>query len=286
MDKPNYFQKPRFINCSGHLLDLSTPIVMGILNVTPDSFYDGGQNYDEESIFKSANQILDEGATILDIGAVSTRPGAAEVTENEELRRLDFALSIIRKKFPKAIISVDTYRANVAKSMYQQYSIDIINDISAGEMDNNMPQTVADLGLPYIIMHLKGTPQTMQQNPQYQNITKEIIHYFSLKIERFMLMGIKDMVIDPGFGFGKTIDHNYQLLHDLDDFKVFERPVLIGVSRKSMIYKFLEISSADSLNGTTVLNTIALLKGADILRVHDVKAAVELIKLVKKTNMM
>jgi dihydropteroate synthase len=272
------------INCNGKLLDLSSPVVMGILNITPDSFYDGGKYTTEKNILNRAEQIITEGAAIIDIGAYSTRPGAENLSEEEELNRLIPAVKKIRSFFPDAIISIDTFRSQVAKKMVNDFGADIINDISAGTMDDNMFSTIAGLKVPYIIMHMSGTPQTMQDNPVYENLIKEIFAYFYERIETLKLLGIKDIIIDPGFGFGKTITHNYELLKKLDQFKIFGLPLIVGLSRKSMIYKLLGITPAQALNGTTVLNTIALQKGATILRVHDVMEAVEAIKMLKLVN--
>ncbi len=278
--KDTFFSKKYTLNCRGKLINLSTPGIMGILNVTPDSFYDGGKYQTEKEIIKKAEQIMEEGALIIDIGAYSSRPGAENISHEEELKRLDNALKIIRKRLPDAIISVDTFRSDIAKAVVNNYEVDIINDITAGDADKNMIATIADLEVPYIIMHIKGTPKNMQINPHYDNLMEEIIKYFSEKLQKIKLAGICDVILDPGFGFGKTLEHNYRILNCLDDFKIFELPLIVGLSRKSMIYKALEISPEEALNGTTALNTIALLKGANILRVHDVKEAVETVKLV------
>lgn len=267
------------INCRGKIIDLSKPIVMGILNITSDSFFDGNKYTKPETIAQRAENILSEGATIIDIGACSTRPGAIQISPCEELRKLSEALEIINKKFPDTIISVDTYYSSVAKNVVENYNVAIINDISAGNIDPKMLETIALLGVPYVLMHMKGTPQTMQNNPQYNNILKEMTLFFSEKINFATKLGINDIIIDPGFGFGKTIEHNYLLFNQLDKFKIFDLPVLIGISRKSMIYKPLNISADDSLPSTIALNAIALQKGVNILRVHDVKEAVQLIKI-------
>jgi dihydropteroate synthase len=270
------------INCNGFLLDLSEPKIMGILNVTPDSFFDGGKYYNDTQIELRTKQILEQGADIIDVGAYSSRPGANDVPENEEIKRLDNALSIVRKNFPDACISVDTFRANVAKYVIEKYNVQIINDIYAGQADNKMLETVAKYNRTYIMMHMQGTPQTMQNNPHYNDVVNDIIYFFSEKIKKAALLGINDIIIDPGFGFGKTIEHNYQLMNRLDEFSIIEKPILVGISRKSMIYKFLNIKPDDALTGTIVLNTIALLKGASILRVHDVQDAVHTLKIVQK----
>ena len=273
---------PLYINVNGRLMDLSEPQVMGILNVTPDSFYAGSRAETEQDIIRRLHQIMDEGASIVDIGGYSSRPGAQEVSAEEEMERLRMGLKLIRKHRPDAVVSVDTFRADVAKMCAEEYGVAIINDISAGQMDENMFPTIARLGIPYIIMHMKGTPQTMQVNPQYDHFLKEVFYYFSEKVQRLRDLGVKDIIIDPGFGFGKTLEHNYELMNHLEEFSLFELPLLVGVSRKSMIYKLLDITPQEALNGTTVLNTIALLKGANILRVHDVKKAVETVRIVGK----
>ena len=273
---------PQYINANGRLMDLSEPQVMGILNVTPDSFYAGSHGVTEGYIIDRIHQIMNEGASIIDIGACSTRPGADEVSIEEEMSRLRMGLALIRKHRPDAIVSVDTYRADVAKMCVEEYGAAIINDISAGQMDEQMFPTIARLGIPYIIMHMKGTPKDMQVNPQYDHFLKEVFYYFSEKVQRLRDLGVKDIIIDPGFGFGKTLEHNYELMNHLEEFALFELPLLVGISRKSMIYKHLGITPEEALNGTTTLNTIALLKGASILRVHDVRQAMESIKIVQK----
>ncbi|NVO10551.1 MAG: dihydropteroate synthase [Bacteroidales bacterium] len=276
------FQGRGTLLSNGKLIDISKPLVMGIINVTNDSFFGGSQFRIKSRIASRAEQILIEGGTIIDIGACSTRPGSMPVDETVEIKRLTRALSVIRKKFPNAIISIDTFRANVAKVMHSDFGIDIVNDISAGEMDPNMFRTVADLKLAYILMHMKGSPKDMQEDPRYDNeITKELFGFFTQKIEMLKLLGVKDIIIDPGFGFGKNLDHNYTILKNLESFKVFELPILAGISRKSMIYKQLNTCPNKALNGTSVLNTIAILNGASILRVHDVKEAAEVIKLTE-----
>ena len=275
---------PIYINVKGRLLDLATPQVMGILNVTPDSFYSGSRMQTEEDIAARAWQILDEGASIIDIGAYSSRPNAEHISAEEEMRRLRTGLEILNRNHPEAIISVDTFRADVAEECVKEYGVAIINDIAAGEMDHRMFQTVADLGVPYIMMHMHGTPQTMQQHTTYEDMMEDIMLYFAEKVRRLHLLGVSDIILDPGFGFSKTLDQNYQLMEHLNEFEIFDLPLLVGVSRKSMIYKLLGVTPSESLNGTTVLHTLALLKGANILRVHDVKAAVEAIKIVKKTT--
>ena len=273
---------PLYINVNGRLMDLSEPQVMGILNVTPDSFYAGSRSETEKDIVQRLHQIIDEGASIIDIGGYSSRPNAEHISAEEEMSRLRNGLEIIRKHSPNAVVSVDTFRADVAKMCLEEYGVAIINDISAGQMDEEMFPTIAKLGVPYIIMHMKGTPQDMQVSPKYDHFLKEIFYYFSEKVQKLRDLGVKDIIIDPGFGFGKTIEHNYELMNHLEEFNLFELPLLVGVSRKSMIYKLLGSTPEEALNGTTALHTIALLKGANILRVHDVKEAVESIKIVQK----
>ena len=273
---------PLYINVNGRLMDLSEPQVMGILNVTPDSFYAGSHGVTEGYIIDRIHQIMNEGASIIDIGACSTRPGADQVSAEEEMSRMRMGLELIRKHHSGAIVSVDTYRADVAKMCVEEYGAAIINDISAGQMDKDMFTTIARLGIPYIIMHMKGTPQDMQVNPQYDHFLKEIFYYFSEKVQKLRDLGVKDIIIDPGFGFGKTLEHNYELINHLEEFSLFELPLLVGVSRKSMIYKLLGTTPEEALNGTTALNTVALLKGAHILRVHDVREAVETVRIIGK----
>lgn len=271
----------KYINVNGSLLDLSVPCVMGILNITPDSFYAGSRMQTEAEIIARAQQILDEGAGIIDIGAYSFRPNAENVSPHEEMERLRMGLEILRKTHPGAVISVDTFRADVARMCVEEYGVAIINDIAAGEMDTDMFRTVAELNVPYIMMHMQGTPQNMQKHPHYDNLLKEVFFYFAQKVQQLRDLGMKDIILDPGFGFGKTVEHNYELLAHLEEFRIFELPLLVGVSRKSMIYRLLRGTPQDALNGTTVLDTICLLKGADILRVHDVREAVETVKIVE-----
>ena len=254
--------KTNYINVNGHLLDLSVPQVMGILNVTPDSFYAGSRMQTEEAIARRATQIVAEGASIIDIGAYSSRPNAEDVSPAEEMRRLRAGLEVVRRVQPDAVISVDTFRA--------------------GEMDKDMFATVARLGVPDIMMHMQGTPQSMQQQPHYDNLLREVFLYFARKVQQLRNLGVKDIVLDPGFGFGKTLEHNYELLAHLEEFRVFGLPLLVGVSRKSMIFRLLGITPQEALNGTSVLHTLCLTKGADILRVHDVREAVETVKIVRK----
>ena len=271
----------RYINVNGSLLDLSQPRVMGILNVTPDSFYAGSRTQTEAEIVRRVKQIVSEGAAIIDIGAYSSRPNADNVSAREEMERLRMGLKILFEIQPDAVVSVDTFRADVARMCVEEYGVAIINDIAAGEMDANMFHTVAALNVPYIMMHMRGTPQSMQQHPHYDNLLKEVFLYFARKVQQLRDLGVKDIILDPGFGFGKTMEHNYELLSHLEEFRIFELPLLVGVSRKSMIYRLLDITPQEALNGTTVLDTICLLKGADILRVHDVKEAVETVRIVQ-----
>ena len=266
------------INCKGHLIDLSSPKVMGILNITPDSFYDGGKHNSEKAILKHVEQMLLEGATFIDIGAYSSKPGADFVSEDEELARILPIITRVLKEFPEALLSIDTFRSRVAKECIQMGAA-LINDISAGKLDDTMLNTVADLHVPYIMMHMRGTPQTMQKQTVYNNLVKDILFYFSERIAAARQIGIVDMIIDPGFGFAKTLEQNFELLNQLELFNMLELPLLVGVSRKSMIYKTLQNSASQALNGTTALNTIALQKGANILRVHDVKEAMECVTL-------
>lgn len=271
----------RYINVNGSLLDLSQPRVMGILNVTPDSFYAGSRTQTEAEIVRRVRQIVSEGAAIIDIGAYSSRSNADNVSAREEMERLRMGLKILFEIQPDAVVSVDTFRADVARMCVEEYGVAIINDIAAGEMDANMFHTVAALNVPYIMMHMQGTPQSMQQHPHYDNLLKEVFLYFARKVQQLRDLGVKDIILDPGFGFGKTMEHNYELLSHLEEFRIFELPLLVGVSRKSMIYRLLDITPQEALNGTTVLDTICLLKGADILRVHDVKEAVETVRIVQ-----
>lgn len=268
------------INCKGRLVDLSTPKVMGVLNVTPDSFYDGGKYKNETSILKQVEHMLNEGATFIDVGAYSSRPNADHVSEEEELNRILPIVQLILNEFPETLISIDTFRSEVAKQCIETGAA-LINDISAGNLDENMLKTIATLQVPYIMMHMRGTPQTMQSLTEYDDLVKDILFYFSERITAARDLGIVDVIIDPGFGFAKTLEQNFELLNKLELFKMIEKPLLVGVSRKSMIYKTLDTSAQDALNGTTVLNTIGLQKSASILRVHDVKEAMEAIKLVE-----
>lgn len=270
------------LNLRGKLYSLCEPKIMGILNVTPDSFYAESRTSDEEHIAARVQQLMDDGADMIDIGGYSSRPGADDVSPEEEMNRLRRGLRVVRRLYPEVPISVDTFRADVARMCVEEEGADIINDISGGMMDRQMFRTVARLGVPYILMHMQGTPDTMQQAPHYENLRREVMLYFAERIDRLCQMGAKDIIVDPGFGFGKTLEHNYELFHHLDDFNLFNLPLLVGISRKSMIYKLLGGTPQTSLNGTTVLNTIALMKGVHILRVHDVKEAVEAKRIVMK----
>lgn len=260
-------------------IDLSIPVVMAIVNVTPDSFYDGGKMEEEVTMLKAVETMIEDGATIIDVGAVSTRPGAESISTKVELERLLPAVQAIRKKFPEIAMSIDTFRSWVAVRVIDEIGPIIINDISGGTLDSKMFETVGKLQMPYILSHIKGTPQTMQEDPQYDDVIKEISGFFAEKVKRLTKFGVTEVVLDPGFGFGKTLDHNFELLNRLDAFKVFQLPVLAGLSRKSMIWQALDISAEEALNGTSVANAMALLGGADILRVHDVKEAVEAVKI-------
>ncbi|MDR1403706.1 MAG: dihydropteroate synthase [Tannerellaceae bacterium] len=276
--------KQKSINIKGTFVSIQSPLVMGILNVTPDSFYADSRKQTEADINKRIETILHEGGQIIDIGGYSSRPGADKVSPQEETLRLTFALKIINRHYPDAIVSVDTFRADVARRCVEEFGAAIINDIAAGELDADMFQTVADLQVPYIMMHMRGTPQTMQQFTCYDDLIVDVRKYFADKVYLLEQMGVNDIVLDPGFGFSKTVDQNYTLMHRLKDFSIFDLPILAGISRKAMIYTYLNITSSESLNGTSVLHTLALLNGADILRVHDVKEAVEVVKIVSKYN--
>ena len=283
MAKDTFFQIKTSLNVGGKILDLSAPKVMGILNITPDSFFEGSRTQSEKEILTQAEKMLTEGADILDLGAYSSRPGATDISVEEEKQRLIPAVKLIVKHFPEAVISVDTFRASIAKKAIES-GAHIINDISGGNLDQEMFKTVGKLGVPYILMHMKGTPQTMKDLTDYVDLCSEIKLYFSEKIAQLKQVGVKDIVLDLGFGFAKNIPQNFELLKQLADFRTLGFPILAGLSRKSMIYKTLDIDANKALNGTTVLNTIALLNGASILRVHDVKEAREAILLINKIN--
>ena len=269
------------INCKGNLIDLNTPKIMGVLNLTPDSFYDGGKYKNQKEIITQVTQMISQGATFIDIGAYSSRPGAEHVSETEELRRMTPIVALLQKEFPEILLSIDTFRSKVAEICIELGAA-LINDISAGNLDVNMMETIAKHKVPYIMMHMKGTPQNMQQNSHYDNLLTEVMNYFSEKIEAARSKKIIDIILDAGFGFSKTTAHNYELMENLNILKNTNKPLLVGVSRKSMIYKILKTDAKNALNGTTVLNTVALLKGANILRVHDVKEAVECVKIIQQ----
>jgi len=281
-NKDTSFSGKYLIRCRGTFMDLSVPRIMGIVNVTPDSFYEGSQTMQEETVMKQVDRMVSEGADIVDVGGYSSRPGAEHISQQEELSRLLPALEKIRAAYPDLMLSVDTFRPEVARMVVGDYDVDIINDISAGEMGPSMFETIADLNVPYIMMHMKGTPQNMKEKAHYKEMMKEITRYFSARVDDLRQRGVKDIILDPGFGFGKTIDHNYQLLSRLEELKIFGLPLMVGLSRKSMIYKVLNVSPDQALNGTTVLNTLALERGANLLRVHDVKQAREIITLKDK----
>lgn len=272
------------INVKGELLDLSRPIVMGILNITPDSFYKNSRKQAEKDIVKRAEQIICEGGTIIDIGGQSSNPNSFLLSVDEELDRLRPALSLINREFPEALVSVDTFYSQVAKVCVEEYGVALVNDISGGEIDKKMFETVAGLNVPYVLMHMRGTPQTMSELTDYDNMLQDIFYYFSEKIALLHQLGVKDVIVDPGFGFSKTLDQNYELMAALRGFAVFESPILAGISRKSMIYNLTGTNPENSLNGTSVLNTFAIQNGANILRVHDVKAATEVIQIMDKLN--
>ena len=275
---------PHTITLKGKPVEINSPWLMGILNVTPDSFYGCSRCNEEAVIVKRIHQIIDEGGKIIDIGGYSSRPGADEVSLEEEYRRLSIGLSIVKREAPDAVVSVDTFRADIARRCVEEWCVDIINDISGGNLDKNMAKTIASLNVPYILMHMRGTPETMSSFTEYRNVTADVINELSIKVQHLKQLGVKDIIIDPGFGFSKTIEQNYELMNNLDAFHCMNLPILIGISRKSMIYKVLNTSPENALNGTTTLNTIALMKGAHILRVHDVKEAVETIKLTQLTR--
>jgi dihydropteroate synthase len=274
--------RPKYINIQGNLIDLEVPKIMGIMNITPDSFYGGSRYKEKHEILSAANKMLNDGADFLDVGGYSSRPGAEDISIKEEKKRVLNAIKLISVEFPKAIISVDTFRADVAREAICDCGAHMINDISGGNADSEMFPLIEKLNVPYIIMHMKGNPMTMQDNPVYDDVVADILKWFGGKIFRLSSAGVKDIIIDPGFGFGKTINDNFELLRRLGDFRITGLPVLVGVSRKSMIWKTLDITPDESLSGTSVLNTVALMNGADILRVHDVKEAVQAVKLMQK----
>ena len=277
-----FFKRKSSITLNGEIIDLTSPIIMGILNVSDDSFFDGGKYTTKDAILKQAEKLVEEGAGIIDIGGVSTRPGAELISTSDELARLLPAVVIVRKRFPNIPISIDTFRSWVVMRVIDEIGDCIVNDISGGNFDDNMFETIAKLGVPYVLMHILGMPKNMQDCPQYDDVVFEVSRYFSDKVRQLTRAGVNDIIIDPGFGFGKNFEDNYDLLNRLDSFKVFQLPVLAGVSRKSMVYKILDITAENSLNGTTAANMMALLGGTDILRVHDVKEAMEVVKLFNK----
>ena len=274
----SFFSTNETLNIQGRLFDLRTPCIMAVLNVTPDSFYDGGRYQTESTILNQVEKILDEGATFIDVGAYSSRPGASHISVEEEMRRALFAIKTIIRNFPKALLSIDTFRSQVALAAINEGAC-MVNDISAGEQDPKMFETVAGVGVPYIAMHMRGNPSTMTALTNYENLLKEMVSYFQQKLHQLKQLGVKDVIIDPGFGFSKTVEQNYYILNHLDHLNVLGKPMIVGLSRKSMIWKTLSISADRALNGTTSLNTIALIRGTNILRVHDVKEAMEVIKL-------
>jgi dihydropteroate synthase len=283
-DSRRFLQKKTHLRCGLQELNLATPVVMGILNVTPDSFFPGSRANTADAVAAHVHRMLSDGAAIIDVGAYSTRPGASAVPQAEELRRLCAALEVVRGKFPQAIASVDTFRASVVRELVAQFGAVIVNDVSGGQLDEKMFETAAALSLPYVLMHMRGTPQTMQQQTDYANLTEEVMRYLSEKLNALRAAGVSDVILDPGFGFAKTTAQNFELLARMEEFKIFELPLLAGLSRKSMVCRTLGVAPAEALNGTTALNMLALANGADILRVHDVKEAVEAVKLMAATN--
>jgi dihydropteroate synthase len=284
IQKNALLNKPRYINAGGSLLDLKIPKVMGIINITPDSFYKGSRYNSDAEILGAAVRMMEEGADILDVGGYSSRPGATDISHEEESNRVLKAIRLISRELPMAIISVDTFRADVAREAITGSGAQMINDISGGDADSEMFSVVEELNVPYIMMHMKGDPRIMQDKPEYEDVVTDILKWFGDRIFRLQSVGVKDIIIDPGFGFGKTVNHNFELLRRLGDFSIAGLPVLIGISRKSMIWKTLRITADEALNGSTALNTIALVNGADILRVHDVKEAVQTIQLFKNIS--
>lgn len=272
--------KPYSLNLKGRLVTIDRPWVMGIVNVTPDSFYSNSRVTDEQALVERVQAMMADGVDVIDVGACSTRPGSESVDAQGEMERLEWALAVIRRVAPDVILSVDTYRADVARRCVEQWGIDIINDISGGTLDEKMFQTVADLQVPYVMMHMRGTPETMSGLTDYDNVTAEVLNWMSRRIDELRQKGVQDIIVDPGFGFAKTVEQNYELLSRLEAFHSLEAPLLVGVSRKRMIYMPLDCDANQALNGTTVVNTIALMQGAHILRVHDVRAAAEAVKLV------
>jgi dihydropteroate synthase len=276
------FSRNLSININGHIMDLSLPRVMGIINTTPDSFYPESQIPEPGKAVETAREMINSGAAILDIGAVSSRPGAEEVSQEEEISRLSPVLEALRSEFPDFPLSVDTWRSEVARVVHERYAVGMINDISAGSFDSKMIPTISNLGIPYLMMHMQGSPDTMQDSPVYENIVDELLQFFGEKVHQLRKRGVNDIIIDPGFGFGKTLEQNYKLLYHLDSFQMMELPLMVGVSRKSMIYKTLDLEASEALNGTTAVHMSALLKGASLLRVHDVKEAVQTVKIFQQ----
>jgi dihydropteroate synthase len=274
-----FLKRKNTINLGGELIDFSVPIVMGIINVTPDSFYNGGKMGDEKVLLSTVEKMVNEGASVIDVGGISTRPGAQLPSTKIELGRLLPAVEAIRKEYPNVPLSIDTFRSWVAVRIIDEFGPVIVNDISGGSLDSKMFETIGKLSVPYILSHIKGSPGNMQDNPEYNDVIKDISIYLTERVKKLTKYGVNDVIIDPGFGFGKKLEHNFEILNRLDSFKVFQLPVMVGMSRKSMIWKALENEPQDALNGTTVANTMALLGGADILRVHDVKEAVEAVKI-------
>ncbi len=274
-----FLKRKNSINLGGNLIHFSEPVVMGVVNVTPDSFYDGGKLTDTETLLKSVESMISEGASFIDVGAMSTRPGASMISTKTELERLLPAVHAIRKNFPEIPISIDTFRSWVAVRVIEEIGQIVVNDISGGTLDSKMFETIGKMNVPYILTHIQGTPQNMHENPDYTDVVREVSLWLSERVKQLTKFGVKDVIIDPGFGFGKNIMHNYELLNCFDSFKVFQLPVMAGLSRKSMVWKLLNTKPEEALNGTSVINTMALLGGADILRVHDVKEAMEAIKI-------
>jgi len=279
-----FLKRKNTLNLNGRILDLAQPVVMGIINVTPDSFFDGGKYKTDKKVVKRAEEILDQGGTVIDIGAVSTQPGKEGISTKEEIDRLLPAVKAVKKEFPDAFLSIDTYRSWVALKIIEECGPCIVNDVSGGNFDVHMFDTIGKLGVPYILMHMQGTPLKMQENPVYEDIIRDISLFFTERVKQLTKSGVKDVIIDPGFGFGKLLEHNYELLNRLDSFKVFQLPLMVGMSRKGMIYKLLGTNADEALNGTTVVNTLALMGGADILRVHDVREAVEAIRIMNRVR--
>lgn len=279
-----FLKRKNTLNLNGRILDLAQPVVMGIINVTPDSFFDGGKYKTDKKVVKRAEEILEQGGTVIDIGAVSTQPGKEGISTKDEIDRLLPAVKAVRKEFPDAYLSIDTYRSWVALKVIEECGPCIVNDVSGGNFDVHMFDTIGKLGVPYVLMHMQGTPLKMQENPVYEDIIRDISLFFTERVKQLTKAGVKDVIIDPGFGFGKLLEHNYELLNRLDSFKVFQLPLMAGVSRKGMIYRLLGSNPEEALNGTSVVNTLALMGGADILRVHDVREAVEAVRIMNKVR--